>query len=392
MSGSGRGFSSKAGNGSNIFNGFVNNLEFDSPKIIDGNFPEKKCLITFTQSIKNQNSDMKKFTLSLSLMLSLGFTAMAQVGMDTLLYDGFEADDLSYILVSAPSGNDNGWINLDADGLNDASPQGRDGFWFPSYGFADVDTATVVMASNSWTNDASTPIQNWLMTPPLQITDSTAWLFWKSASFQTPLYLDGYKVLVSENGNLEPEFTDTLAVYAEYESRPGTDSTFSSFVFSSGLVAGMDGTYIQYGGDSLRFRCELRPDSVSLAAYAGKTIYIAFLADSHDDNLLSIDDILVTGTAPDGLNDKTLVGKEISLLPNPAREKVRVNYDTQSTGSVLIEILSMDGKLIRDFQTATLLKGSHFSDLNLSGIAAGQYLVVVKTSRYTSSIRLIVAE
>lgn len=335
---------------------------------------------------------MKKIYLIILSFFTLGMASKAQSGMDTLLYEGFEAEDLSYIFIGAPSGNDAGWINLDADGLGDGSPSGRDGFWFPSYGFADVDTATVVMASNSWTNDATTPIQNWLMTPPLQITDSTAWLFWKSASYQTPLYLDGYKVLVSENGNLEPDFTDTLAVYAEYVLRPGTDSTFNSFVFSSGVVAGMDGTYIQYGGDSLRFRCQLRPDSVSLSAYAGKTIYIAFLADSHDDNLLSIDDILVTGTAPDGINEVKNSGSDLNLSPNPAKERVRLNYSVQSTGPVSIEILSMDGKLIRDFHTPTLLKGDHFSDLNLSGLASGQYLVVLKTNRTTSSTRLIIEQ
>jgi hypothetical protein len=59
---------------------------------------------------------------------------------------------------------------------------------------------------------------------------------------------------------------------------------------------------------------------------------------------------------------------------------------------VTIEVLSIDGKIVRDFHTPTLLKGKHFSDLNLQGLASGQYLVVLKTSYSTSSTRLIIED
>ena len=65
--------------------------------------------------------------------------------------------------------------------------------------------------------------------------------------------------------------------------------------FSEGFIHGADGEYIKADDDPQRNAGVLRPNEVSLAAYAGKTIFIAFAHDSDDDNILFIDDIMVTG-------------------------------------------------------------------------------------------------
>lgn len=147
-------------------------------------------------------------------MLRTGIFSQA---IDTLLFENFETDPDTYIEPNFPNGDDETWVNYDQDGYNDASGAGRPGEWFWSVGFADVDTTTLVYASNSWTTPA-TLVANYLVLPPLTISDASAQLSWKSAPYQTPRYLDGYYVVASTDCNIEECFTDTLFKAAEFLS------------------------------------------------------------------------------------------------------------------------------------------------------------------------------
>lgn len=338
---------------------------------------------------------MKKFYLSLAFMVSATFVAKAQP--DTLLFEDFEADTIDYILSQAPSGTDNFWVNFDADGLADQSGGNRAGDWFLVRGFADVDSTTTAIACNSWTYPVVDQQQNWLMLPPIILSDASGMLYWKSASRQTPLYLDGYQVRISTNGNFESAFNDTVAEYAEFEDQDATvdssnvNALFNSFTFSQGFVAGSDGQYIEYGGDSLRFKGVLRPDSVSLAAYSGQTIYIAFLGNSHDDNLLSIDDIRVMGKgSASALTEVTAEQPALTISPNPASDYFRLDYPILKGSQAKIEIIDMAGKVVRSEKTGFLMKGNHFSVVNVADLPSGNYFVNLTTSENTSAVRLSV--
>src|SRR5258705_6591756 len=136
--------------------------------------------------------------------------AMCVAQNDTLLWEPFDVDpvgnpNINFQNQVQPSGtitNDPNWYNWDNDGLPDQSPQAnRPGEWFwQSGGFADVDTLDGCMASNSWTL-SPIPVENFLITPALQIIDANAVAHWLSATFQTPRYLDGYEVRVSTTNN-----------------------------------------------------------------------------------------------------------------------------------------------------------------------------------------------
>lgn len=337
---------------------------------------------------------MKKTLLSAALLVAISFTSNAQ---DTLIFEGFEtgAPD-SIFSLNPPTGADNFWINFDGDGLPDGSSGGRPGEWFAGLGYDITDTNNTIAVSNSWTNDAANPIQNWIITPPLTITDATYTLFWKSAPYQTPLYMDGYKVLVSKTNNLEASFTDTLAVYAEYESRldPLPDSTYASYTFSPGFVFGLDGdsNYVYYDNDSARFRGILRPDSVSLAAYAGQTIYVAFLADSHDDNLLFLDDILIYSPTADAIAENSSNDFNMQVFPNPASQSTRVNFTVDQYSKVVIAILDMEGKLVKKFDKGQMMTGTHFADLDLTNVPQGNYFVQINSNTKSQASKLTVTK
>lgn len=335
---------------------------------------------------------MKKILLSATMMVALSFTTNAQ---DTLLFEDFQNGAPESFSLNPPTGAETFWINFDGDGLPDASSQSRPLEWFS--GTYDItDTNNIVAVSNSWTNDATTPVLNWLITPPLTISDASFSLTWRGAPYQTPLYMDGYKVLISKTNNLEASFTDTLKVYAEYESRLSTfpDSTYNSYTFSPGFVFGADGdtNYVYFDNDSARFRGILRPDSVSLAAYAGQTIYIAFLSDTHDDNLLFLDDIMVSSPTASAIKENYANNSNMQVFPNPATQSTRVNFSVEQYSRVFISVLDMEGKLVKKFDKGQLMTGNHFADLDLTNIPQGNYFVQINSNTKTQASKLTITK
>lgn len=296
---------------------------------------------------------------------------------DTLLYENFDVDPTAnYLLFN--SGNDTQWVNFDADGLPDDNGRPQNWFWSEG-GFAVVDSTDACLLSSSWLDNFLPGNRNWLMTPPIQIVDASAVLSWASAPFQTPLYCDGYSVLVSTTDNIESSFTDTLFQAGQYLTGAGND--FSAYTFSPGFVHGADGTYTEYdltAADSARLSGVFRPFTASLAQYSGQTIYITFLHDSDDDNLISLDDILVTGTAV-GLNEvKNELG--LSLFPNPASAKVELTYTLSSSSAVIADVYDMRGSKVLSFNNGMQAAGAQKLAVDVSELSSGVYNVVLNAA------------
>lgn len=299
--------------------------------------------------------------------------------LDTLLFENFENDPDTYIEPSFPNGDDATWINYDQDGFNDASGSGRPGEWFWTFGFADADSSNLIYASNSWTSPANL-VANYLVLPPLDIEDASATLSWKSAPFQTPRYLDGYYVVVSSECNVEDCFTDTLFKAAEYVSAGplDVDSGFSHYNFTAGWVHGEDGTYIEYHNDSARFIGILQPQTVSLAAYVGKKIYIAIVHGTKDDNLLSVDDILVTQNEVSGIHETAAPSSAVAIYPNPAVTTATLSFPLGQTSVVSTLIIDANGKVVHSSNSPVLIKGRQQLTLDVSALPAGNYDVVLQ--------------
>ena len=333
---------------------------------------------------------MNKFYTLLAAMLM----ATPLLAQNVLLYEDFEAEFLDHILNQWPSGSDQTWIDADFDGLSDASTAGnRPGEWFLSFGFADADSANTVMASNSWTNEAAIPVANYLILPPIQLDAADGMLYWKNAPYQTPRFVDGLQVLLSTTGNLPENFTDTLKIYAEYLSGEAVpdDSSYANYTFSDGYVFGLNGDWVEFHNDSARFRGVLRPDSASLAAYAGQTVYIAFCHGTTDDNLQSIDEIKVTGTGTN-LPVNTVDGAVAAFdaYPNPAADKFRIVYDLPRTGAVRLNVYDAAGRLVKGIVSGTQLHGHYYFDVDTRDWANGQYSVSLDAPHGKSTVKVTV--
>lgn len=323
---------------------------------------------------------MKKLLLLIVLGLTGVQTANAQ--NDTLLYENFNVDPTATYLTT-PLGSDTVWVSYDADMLTEA--QARPGNWYWQAAGAATADSTGAIWSSSWFSPAGVA-QNFLITPPIPIVDATAVLHWSSAPYQTPLYLDGYKVLVSTTSNFPLDFTDTLFVAAEYLSGSSSNGgNYSAYTFSPGFVHGMDSTYIEFGTDSARFLGVLRPFSVSLAQYAGQLIYIAFLHDSDDDNLILLDDILVTGNLTIGIQENN-INAHLTISPNPAVDRIELSYHLSSLAQVSVKIYDAKGSLVKEEVKGNLMAGEQKTFINVSDLAVGNYsLMLIAGNKFTRS-------
>lgn len=347
---------------------------------------------------------MKKIFTFLSV-LTVGIAVNTQA-QDTLLYEGFQADSLPYIgIISAPTTNtvDTMWYSYDGDGFSDASGGNRPGQWYLSLAFADVDSTdlptmdtNVVMISNSWLSNQE-QANNWLITRNIQLGEHDT-LFWKSAPFQTPRYLDGYEVLLSTTNNEDLSFTEVLFTAAEMTDLStvvGDSSDFANFQFSTGFVHGLDNTYIERAlGDSTgAFRGQLRPFSAPLDAYANQNVFIAFHHNSNDDNLISIDDILIRGTPSNPVASIKELGRNdlsLNVFPNPAVESAQINFQLATETEVAITLADLTGKIIYSENKGSMVAGRHFATINTSTLAKGFYTIAVKTNNSTNTTKLIV--
>ncbi len=162
-----------------------------------------------------------------------------------------------------------GWRNLDVDMA--AGVQGRPGNWFPRViGMTTPTDSNYAMVSNSWFS-AIGVANNWLITDTFTVCDPNLYLVFLSASFEGPVYLDGFKVKVSTTDSNTTSFTTTLGTFAE-----GIGTTAN---LTAGIVPPFPGLFWEY--------------KFPLAAYNGQRIRIAIHHDSDDDNLLYIDNVSV---------------------------------------------------------------------------------------------------
>jgi hypothetical protein len=129
-------------------------------------------------------------------------------------------------------------------------------------------------------------------------------------------------------------------------------------------------------GDSTLMHGLLEPHSVSLSAYAGQTVYIAFLHDSDDDYYLALDDFLVTRTLTSGASE---LERDFRLrsYPNPAEDYFNVLYRLPAPARVLLQVMDMNGRVMWE-KSADQQAGEQSLDVPVVSLAAGQYTFTLR--------------
>jgi hypothetical protein len=221
---------------------------------------------------------MKK-PLYTALFLALVFRLSGQAALipDTLLIQDFEDPEFQNTLFTEPSGDDAFWVNYDEDGLqgdcvdDDLTPGG----WYRESDLGDgPNTENFVFSSCSYLEDPDLPVKNWLITPPIALTDAGYVLRWKSMSYYGPSLMDGYRVLVSTASNFPTDFTHVIFQAAEFLGTPNPDLAWtlqvSNHVYSPGWIhadayTDTSAFFLDYEDGAPFYHGKLDAHSVSLA-------------------------------------------------------------------------------------------------------------------------------
>jgi hypothetical protein len=356
---------------------------------------------------------MKKIYVAAALFLGLVSSSQAQI----LLSEDFQGT-LTNILVAVPPGNatDPDWYSYDEDGNTpDPTVSTRPMEWYASYGYADVDFYTpasdtnIVLSSNSWFSPTGT-VSDWLVSPSIDVPAGAtgAVLKFKSASYQTPYYLDGYEVMISNTDNSSTSFVTQLYRAAEYVSGNALTlgDDFASYTFApvGAWIQGWDGTNkvmseIQFNpngdgdtntasnGDSARYIGILTPKVISLGAYAGQTIFIAFHHNSFDDNVMAIDDVVIDATT--GIGEVNTVSN-VSVYPNPTVEFVTIEMNVaKASAASVMTVTDIFGRLVYTQSLGMQNAGANKFTIDAGGYAAGTYNVQVKSDNGVARVSFI---
>lgn len=209
-----------------------------------------------------------------------------------------------------------------------------------------AESGNTVVSSPSWFTTIA-PADRWLISPAITLpTNSTISLEFFARSHDVSPYDDGFKLKISTTNTTKAAFTNIQTV----DHAP-----------------------------NVPISSQLTPYTVNLSAYAGQTVYLAWVNDYTNGNLLSVDDINVTATPLMSVSDFSK--KSLTLYPNPTDNYFQLNSNNEKPESV--KVYDLSGKLIKEF-----------SDLNsekydIANLKPGIYNVSVQSSKSTQNIKLI---
>ena len=228
---------------------------------------------------------------------------------------------------------DAGWTMYNDNNI----PYGTYGTTFPNAWNVvnwQVESGNIVATSPSWFVTIA-QADRWLVSPAITLPANSAnsLAFFARAHEGTP-YDDGFKLKISTTNTAKSSFTNILSV-AHAVFAPISDLT---------------------------------PYTVDLSAYKGQTIYLAWVNDYTNGNLLSIDDIDITTTPLMAVND---VNKNnLTVYPNPTADYFSIN---NVKDVVSVKIYDLSGKVVKSQLESVNDK------FDISSLEKGIYTVSIKT-------------
>lgn len=121
--------------------------------------------------------------------------------------------------------------------------------------------------------------------------------------------------------------------------------------------------------------------SVSLASYSGQNVYVAFHHITEDDNLISIDNLLIN--AVNSVEEVSL-DLAVKTYPNPTSDFINVSFNMNFDSPVFIDVRDIEGRLIKTVSMGVKGQGSYTQQISVDDVANGTYNVFVKTSKGTN--------
>lgn len=207
-----------------------------------------------------------------------------------------------------------------------------------------VESGNLVASAPSWFTSVA-QADRWLVSPPITLpANSNATLEFFARAHQGSPFDDGFKLKISTTNTSKTSFTNILAV-AHAMNLPIIDQA---------------------------------PYQANLSSYAGQTIYLAWVNDYTNGNLLSIDDIDITATPIMAVND--ISKKDVSLFPNPTSDYFTI---TNTSDILSVKIYDLSGKVVKSQLQSTNDK------FDISNLDNGIYNIMIETKTGTVNKKII---
>ncbi len=195
--------------------------------------------------------------------------------------------------------------------------------------------------SQSWFSSGSVAANRWMITPAIEL-GTNVYLQWDARAYESA-YPDGYEIKLSTTNNNTESFTATL--------------------FSTVSEVGDWTNHV-----------------IDLSEYLDETVYIAFIQNSNDMNIIMIDNIKIIGTAGVHIGiDNVVSENNVSIYPNPSNGLVHVLVSENS----VVKVIDLTGKIL---ETHNAVAGS---EVNFTQ-SAGMYFIQVENSNGTSVHKVVI--
>ncbi len=124
--------------------------------------------------------------------------------------------------------------------------------------------------------------------------------------------------------------------------------------------------------------------SYSLSGYANQTVYVAIQCVTDDSFIFMIDDISITSAV--GIGEYN-TSPGLIIFPNPAREKITLNFVNKKTAPFSVELINSSGATIRTWNEP----GSNSSvTFPIHGVSPGIYMVRLREEHSESFYKITI--
>jgi PKD repeat protein len=156
------------------------------------------------------------------------------------------------------------------------------------------------------------------------------------------------------------------------------------------IKAGSTGVSPSVTGNFVPTSAQFFQENISVGGFVNEPnimFKLKFTAETGSSNNFYVDDINITSLT--GINEIPLVSG-IQVFPNPATDRITVEFDLSDTKDIELELKDVLGRTIKTNPKGNFQAGHHSVELPLNDIAKGIYFVSIKSNAQTLTKKIIV--
>jgi hypothetical protein len=270
--------------------------------------------------------------------------------------------------------NDGHTVGFDSKLLTQATPffEGFDTTLFPKVGWEinnpDNDTTWRRSTKAFHSAPASAFINNYLYNKPGRKDEIISPTF-NLASLTTPVLTFQVAYQMYTDPTASPNASDTLVIAISTDCGATWNQLYKKFGVGLATATPVFST-TAFVPKSTEWRFE----SINLASYTSSNdAMFKFVNITDYENNLYLDDIKVDNSL--GIENVEASNLSLALYPNPATDRLMLNYEFTEASPVSVKIYDMKGREILSLNEGIKASGKHNSSLDLKDLQSGMYML-----------------